>query len=71
MPDARHRRPLKLFLYSRSVKINPRRFSLLFSGDREAKFQGIFRKAVVSRLCTLAPPLAGMVAVRRFRTKTV
>jgi hypothetical protein len=40
MPDARHRRPLKLFLYSRSVKINPRRFSLLFSGDREAKVSG-------------------------------
>ena len=66
MPDARHRRPLKLFLYSRSVKNQSSSFFISFSGDREAKFQGIFRKAVVSRLCTLAPPFAGMVAVRHF-----
>jgi hypothetical protein len=35
MPDARHRRPLKLFLYSRSVKINPRLFIIVLRRPRD------------------------------------
>jgi hypothetical protein len=51
-PDARHRRPLKVFLYHPSVK-SPilGSLSLSFSGDREAKFHGIFASQCFLGLC--------------------
>jgi hypothetical protein len=68
-PDARHRRPLKFFLYHRSVKSQSTWFFIIVLRKPRGQVPGKSSQSDAFSTLWLALPFAGMVAFRRFRPR--